>query len=62
MLLEMGMGFYGVKTGITGNAGGCLSSGVKIKDKDYIIIVLGSISLEHRFKDTIKVYHLLNKL
>jgi len=53
-------GFYGVKTGITNNAGPCLASAVTVKAKDYIIIVLGSPSLQHRFKDTFKIYTALN--
>jgi D-alanyl-D-alanine carboxypeptidase len=48
--------FYGVKTGITNNAGSCLCSAFKINDKNYIAVVLGSPSAECRFKDTLNLY------
>jgi D-alanyl-D-alanine carboxypeptidase len=48
--------FYGVKTGITNNAGSCLCSAFKINNKDYIAVVLGSPTQECRFKDTFNLY------
>ena len=46
-------GVYGLKTGITSKAGGCLSTVFRNKSgEEGIIIVLGCSSTEHRFKDT----------
>ena len=40
----------GVKTGITGKAGGCLATAFKIDKEEGYIIVLGSNSTDNRFK------------
>jgi D-alanyl-D-alanine carboxypeptidase len=46
----------GIKTGVTNRAGGCLATAFAVDDKtEGIIIVLGSISTEHRFRDTLKI-------
>ena len=47
-----------LKTGITNKAGGCLSTAFKLNESDSkfgIVIVLGCVSTEARFKDTLKV-------
>lgn len=47
---------YGVKTGITVKAGGCLSTiYTNPNGEEAVIIVLGSLSAEDRFKDTLKI-------
>ncbi len=48
LLLE-NLSVYGVKTGTTDNAGQCLISLIKRRQKEYLIIVLGS---EDRYLDT----------
>ena len=45
----------GVKTGITGKAGGCLATAFKIDKEEGYIIVLGSNSTDNRFKDTMRI-------
>lgn len=46
----------GIKTGITGKAGGCLATMFTIDHLTQgIIIVLGCSSTEARFKDTLRV-------
>ena len=42
----------GIKTGITSKAGGCLTTCMKDKNGEKIVIVLGCASTEHRFSDT----------
>lgn len=49
---------FGIKTGITNKAGGCLSTVFKINEYEQkygIVIVLGCTSTEARFKDTLKI-------
>jgi D-alanyl-D-alanine carboxypeptidase len=46
----------GVKTGITTKAGGCLSTCFTTGNGgEGIIVVLGSISAEDRFRDTLRI-------
>jgi D-alanyl-D-alanine carboxypeptidase len=45
----------GIKTGITGRAGGCLATAFTIDEKEGFIVVLGSNSTEGRFRDTLKI-------
>lgn len=46
----------GVKTGITAKAGGCLSTFfINSNGEEGIIVVLGSLSAEDRFRDTAKI-------
>lgn len=44
-------GFSGIKTGITNTAGSCLSVYYENADCRLITVVLGSKSIEHRWKD-----------
>ena len=44
-------GFKGVKTGITPTAGSCLSVWFERGETKLITVVLGSRSIEHRWKD-----------
>lgn len=47
---------YGIKTGITNKAGGCLATLLLMNHlNEALIIVLGSNSAESRFKDTLKI-------
>lgn len=48
-------GFEGMKTGITPNAGPCLSSLLRIGDDAVIITVLNCKSLDHRFSESEKL-------
>ena len=48
--------FWGVKTGITQLAGGCLQTGFNIQSKKYLAIVLGCTTKENRFNDTLAIY------
>ncbi|MCQ2561941.1 MAG: D-alanyl-D-alanine carboxypeptidase, partial [Clostridia bacterium] len=48
-------GTYGIKTGYTGAAGGCLVSACKRGDTNLLCVVLGSSDLG-RFADSIKLY------
>jgi len=53
----LGKGFSGMKTGVTPNAGPCLSSLLR-KDKAAVIVtVLNCKSLDHRFLETEKLAH-----
>lgn len=46
----------GIKTGVTNRAGGCLATAFVVDEKtEGFIIVLGSTSTEHRFRDTLKI-------
>ncbi len=46
-------GFYGLKTGITCNAGGCLVTYYKnVKNQNFVCVVLGSHGQEKRFSET----------
>jgi D-alanyl-D-alanine carboxypeptidase (penicillin-binding protein 5/6) len=48
-------GFSGIKTGITQTAGSCLSVNYDHKDIKLITVVLGSRSIEDRWKDTYRL-------
>ena len=49
-------GVIGIKTGVTNRAGGCLVTAFAVDEKsEGFIIVLGSTSTEHRFRDTLKI-------
>lgn len=51
--LLVNTGILGIKTGVTSKAGGCLSTAFKNKEgEEGIIVVLGCISTDHRFRDT----------
>jgi D-alanyl-D-alanine carboxypeptidase len=52
-LLEKG--FSGIKTGITPNAGPCLSSMLKNEDASVIVTLLNCKSIEHRFTEAEKL-------
>ena len=45
-------GVYGIKTGITNKAGGCLSTVYQSDSEECFVIVLGCQSTEDRFRDT----------
>ena len=46
---------YGVKTGVTGTAGPCLCSAVRLDGRDMIIVLLGSKSMDVRWAETMKL-------
>jgi D-alanyl-D-alanine carboxypeptidase len=47
---------FGIKTGITGRAGGCLATIFNIdKETEVYVIVLGSLCTESRFSDTLRL-------
>lgn len=48
-------GFSGIKTGITPTAGSCLSVFYEDKYCRLVTVVLGSRSIEHRWKDTLRL-------
>ena len=49
----------GIKTGITSKAGGCLATSFLLDgQKEGFIVVLGSVSAEARFKDTLRVMNM----
>ena len=49
------MGFNGIKTGITDNAGPCLSASFEKYEFKYIIVIFKTKSKDHRFKDVAKI-------
>jgi D-alanyl-D-alanine carboxypeptidase len=51
-LLHERQEYIGIKTGVTVTAGPCLASWLRIKERDFIIIVLNSKKLSYRFTDT----------
>lgn len=44
--------YVGIKTGVTNAAGPCLSSMVKVDNRQFIIIVLACSKIALRFKET----------
>ena len=46
---------YGIKTGVTTNAGPCLATAMKIDDQDLIVILLNSKDMEVRWVETWKL-------
>ncbi len=54
-------GWGGIKTGITDTAGPCLSTNIKIKNKDtgekryFVIVVLNCKSSDHRWEEVEKL-------
>jgi D-alanyl-D-alanine carboxypeptidase len=48
-------GFEGVKTGITNNAGPCLCSTIRRRNVGFVITLINSNSMEHRWHETAKL-------
>ena len=48
-------GFCGVKTGVTQTAGPCLAEAFKYKDTTYVIILLQSKTLDHRWAEAVRL-------
>jgi D-alanyl-D-alanine carboxypeptidase len=45
-----------VKTGITPTAGPCLSSAYKVLNREVIVVVLNSASIDDRYEDARNIY------
>lgn len=58
----LAMGFNGVKTGITDNAGPCLSASFEKFEFKYIFVILKTKSKDHRFTDATKMAKWILKL
>ena len=48
-------GFNGIKTGNTSEAGPCLASSYSTDKNNYILVVLGCKSTDHRWNDTMSM-------
>lgn len=51
----------GIKTGVTRNAGNCLATYFVKNGKRFIVIILGCISMEARFKESELLYNWVYK-
>ncbi|KAL4430076.1 hypothetical protein ABPG74_013523 [Tetrahymena malaccensis] len=58
-LLKSSCYCIGVKTGITPAAGACLSSCFSINNRNFIIVILNTQTLEMRFTETIQIFKFL---
>jgi D-alanyl-D-alanine carboxypeptidase len=51
------MGYSGLKTGITPTAGPCLAASIVKNEFKFIIVILNSRSMEHRWVEVQKLVH-----
>ncbi|EAS05970.2 D-alanyl-D-alanine carboxypeptidase family protein (macronuclear) [Tetrahymena thermophila SB210] len=58
-LLKSSCYCIGVKTGITPAAGACLSSCFSINNRNFVIVILNTLTLEMRFTETIQIFKFL---